>query len=512
MALDHGRSPTEREVLRALWASPGEHLVRSEIHRRMPRAHRPTLGRVGQILAALYKNGLLDRKYLRAQGARKAGFYALSKSGRELCQQLGFEHEERLLFPVTQRMLRTWLTRENLRQKTPGKIIAVYGFSEGLGRSTLVAHVARGLAKRLGDGEQLLVVDLDFETPRLDDFFPPRKPGQCRGLGGLLLDYERKAPRKRALWLRGALSKPEYALHPLRDVPGLAYLPSGLGTSQRDLSPSERAEALALLRAEAGMAAPTQGRSDPNLKSLGFLSELRAALIEKFERTVLDSQFGHSLGAWIATQALASELVLCAQEEDDSPATLAGLRAVLASLLRTHAEAGGIAGVMFLFRLMEPTTLDNLEAWVDRNLVMEATIPLETMSYHVDQIVYNARLMAREHQWENAHFYKHLIEWLDLSSPGESEIFSPELQALSAVLDPEKTQSVRSIAAGTLEHAPLRELARWVDWCARKESLPRETDAEGEQLIRGIVRAHSDRLLRKILAQAHRRPTLQEVE
>ncbi len=497
--MDRGRAPTEREVLRVLWRSPSEHLVRSEIRRRMPRAHRPTLGRIGQILAALHRDGLLDRVIRQSQGSRKAGFFALSDRGRELSRQLGFEREERLLFPVSEEMLRKWLTQERLRPKAPGRIVAVYGFRGRLGRTTLVAHVARGLARNLEDGENLLVVDLDLETAGLDDFFPALEARECRGLGGLLLDFERLEPCKRALWLRGALSKPEYVLHPLEDeVPGLAYLPSGLSPGQGALSPSERAEAMALLRTEAGLAVPATGRSDPHPKLLGFLAELRKAVLERFERAVVDPQSGHSLGAWIATQTLADELVLCAQEDDKSPATLAGVRAVLANFLRQRAENGAMGEVLFLFRLAQPTNLEDLNPWIELHLTMEDTEPDQSLNYRAEQLVNDARLAKNRHRWEYAHFYEHLIARLDPRSnePGTSP---PELQALLAVLDPEKTLSVRSIAAGVLENTPLQDLARWIDGFVLKGSLPAETDTDGEGLIRGILTAKFDRLLWKIL-------------
>ena len=482
-----------------LWASTGKHLVRSEIHKRMLRENRPTLGRVGQILSALHKDKLLVRVVRRSQGSKKAGFFALSERGRELCRVLGFEHEERLLFPATQEKLRTWLTPDRLRPRPPGKIVAVYGYRGRLGRTTLVAHVARGLAENLTDDKQLLVVDLDLERPGLDDFFRPPEHGECRGLGGLLLDFERKAPRKRAFWLRGALASQRYVLHPLPKVPGLAYLPSGLGAGQQGLSPSERAEAVALLNTEAGLATPTSGRSEHNLKTLGFLSELRAALREKFERTVLDPQSGHSLGAWIATQTLADELVLCSQAEDESQATVDGLRAVLANFLHQQDGNSTTGGGMFLFRLTQPTTFEDLNQWIDRNLVMKRPQPEGTLDYQPEQLVYDIRLAENRHRWENKHFYRHLITRLDPGATDRSEISSPELQALLAVLDPNKDQAIRSLALGILENAALPELSRWIDWYVRRGSLPTATDSQGEESIRCLLEVISNRLLSRIL-------------
>lgn len=85
------RSATEREVLRVLLESPREYLRRRDIHERITPEVRPTLGRVGQILADLYHGGLLKRIHGRAQGNPSASFYALSPRGLDVCRALGME-------------------------------------------------------------------------------------------------------------------------------------------------------------------------------------------------------------------------------------------------------------------------------------------------------------------------------------------------------------------------------------------------------------------------------------
>jgi len=501
--VEYGWSTSEREVLRALWSSSGQHLVRSEIHRRMPRACRPTLGRIGQILAALCKDGVLNREYRRSQGSREAGFYTLSERGRELCQELGFEREERLLFQVTDDVLRTCLTRERLARclEAPGRIVAVYGYRRGLGRTTLAAHLARGLAERLGDHEQLLVVDLDLGASGLDAFFPLKKPG-CRGLGGLIVDYRRQAPQKRALWLFGALSAPEYVVRPLKGVPDLVYLPSGLSPGQCLVSSADRAEALAVLHAEAGLA--TSARSgDPDLKALGFMVELRATLLAKFSKTVADPEPGHSLGAWIATQALADHLIVCAQTGDDSPVTLRGLRTVLASFLLKFAGIDSGA-VQFIFRLTELGPGEDLNRWIDVHLAM-ATAATQEVTYWTERLPYEARFAKQGVSWIPA-LYTHLVDRLKSSTSPSRPMISANLtlQLLMDVLDPHKDRNDRFIAAGALKACPLQELAQWVDWYVREKSFHTATDAQGKNLIKDIVQVQSERLLSKILeAQMH---------
>ena len=503
---DFGKPPTEREVLRVLWASRGEHLVRSEIHRRMPQAHRPTLGRIGQILAAFYDAQLLERQDQRSQGSRKAGFYALSERGRELCRNLGFEREERQLFDVTEQALRTWLTQERLarKPKQPGRIVAVYGWSGRLGRTTLVAHVAKGLAESLSVDQPVVAIDLDLAAPGLNDFFAPQGAGLYRGLGGLLVDFERRPPRKRSLWLRGALSSREYMLQPLEDVPNLLYLPSGLSPGADMLMASERAEALTALRAATGLPAP------PDRRELGrsFLSELAAALSERFARIVIDPDYGHNVGAWVATQQLADELILCAHVTDTSPTTLKGLRAVLASFLDERAARGSGGGVTFLFRLTDQTTRKDLNRWIDQHLVLEDTDPENPRSYRAEQLAYDLRLAERCCRWENTHFYKHVIARLDPRGGRTTEPERPELQALSVVLNPKKHIDNRSIAAGVLENAPLPELARWVDWYVKEGAIPKATDRKGEELVKNIVSFQAERLLSKILGPQVKPPDL----
>ncbi len=136
---------------------------------------------------------------------------------------------------------------------------------------------------------RFLVVDLDFGAPGLDPFFNPDWLASCRGLRGLVVEFERRPRRKRPLWLRGALIFPnwlgscrglrgpgveferrprrkrppwlrgalifpEYVQRPLEEVPYLVFLPSCLSPDQAALSETERAEALTLLRAEIGFA------------------------------------------------------------------------------------------------------------------------------------------------------------------------------------------------------------------------------------------------------------------
>ena len=502
-----GRSRTEQEVLRVLWASPDEPLVRSQVYKRLPHIGRPTQGRIGQILAALYKEDLLVREDRRAQGARKAGFYALSELGRDLCRRLGFEREERLLFPVTEESLKTHLTRERLAQaaSSTGRLVAVYGWRGRLGRTTLVAHVSKGLAEKNEGRQPLLVLDLDLEEPGLNDFFPGHE--QCRGFGGLLVDLERRPPEKRALWLHGAVTSREYVLQPLPGTPNLFYMPSGISPGSGSLLPSERVEAMSILRAATGLSANPEARD----RGRSSLREMRLALSERFTRTLIDSQSGRTVGSWIVTQMLSDELVICLQVTDTSRLTIDGLRAVLANFIAGHDRQRSQSRILFLFRLTEHTTEADLNRWIDRNLVADSTSPTSPGSYSAVQLPYDLRLATRHH-WENQHFYKHVIDLvasgrdpaIEDASPELRALMAiqhapPEMQALQAVLDPDEDEDNRSIAAGILKNAPLHELARWADWYKQEDILPQKTDTKGRALVEAIVGFQAERLLASIL-------------
>ena len=91
---DRVRSATDRAVLRVLREHDGEYLRRGEVWEEMDSATRPTAARVGQILVALHEQRLVLRMFDRAQGGEEVSFFALSATGRELCERLGVGPEE----------------------------------------------------------------------------------------------------------------------------------------------------------------------------------------------------------------------------------------------------------------------------------------------------------------------------------------------------------------------------------------------------------------------------------
>ena len=467
-------SDAELEVLRTLWAHPGCHLVRSKIHRLMIQERRPTLGRVGQILSSFDEAGLVEKTIGKAQGSKNASFYRLSEKGRRRAKELGLAQREMLHFPVTEKQLAENLSLENLsRTRAPGRILTVYGFRGGLGRTTTTAFIARGLAERLVDTSgRLLAIDLNLTAPSLDRFLQSETPTSSRGFAGLLIDYHLRPKAKRALWLRAALQDERYTARTFRDQP-LYFLPSGF-SERDDLTVSERAEAMTLLNQalEAHQGRPTEPGED-------FLSELREALLDTFTKTVIDCESGRSLGGWIATQVLAEELLICTQFEDPSPPTRDGNRAVLANFLegqRRAVDRGRFAVLLRTDRSLGPT---EIVEWASQNLVHgSAEIPdPEAAANHcaVLPIESDPRLQTLKPLREagarpdphsfwtprSAHF-EHVICWLR-GKPAEFERpTAGELLGLQAFLRPEMSVCGREILWNQIDRWEFPEFVRWV--------------------------------------------------
>jgi hypothetical protein len=89
------RSETERAILEVLADNLETFLRRGEIYDRLKPAVRPTAPRVGQILAELHEENVVQTIHGRAQGNPNAAFYALSRRGVELCRNLELTREQR---------------------------------------------------------------------------------------------------------------------------------------------------------------------------------------------------------------------------------------------------------------------------------------------------------------------------------------------------------------------------------------------------------------------------------
>ncbi|MCP4545531.1 MAG: CpsD/CapB family tyrosine-protein kinase [bacterium] len=394
---DRGRSLSEREVLRVLWNNLDTNLVRGQIHKRLNPIHRLTPGRIGQILAALHGDGLLVRVLGRAQGSRSAGYYRLSDLGRELCRCLGFDREDLTLFPATEELLARYLTAEHLASQSdePGRIIAFHSPRRGLGQSTMAASAACLLANHLKDRQcRALVVDFDLDEPGLDTFFAPQGLGDCRGLRGLVIDFHKLPERRRRTWLREALTNPRYVFPAVPEIPNLSYFPSGFAPDPT-VPVNERSEARARLWDEATLLADQQvaARGTPTPAGGSFLRELRNALFGTFDKILLDTQAGLSLGAWAATHMPADDLIICLRFNDER---VEGLRAVLANFFRQQEDRGHIPPrVAFAFAPSKsPIAEEHLQVWIDQNLLKIAEVErIADRRYRTLALRFNYRLV-----------------------------------------------------------------------------------------------------------------------
>lgn len=416
---------SEHQILRVLWANQSEHLVRSEVHKRL-NPGRPGLGRVGQILVELQAAGLLDRRMRRAQGSKRAAAYALSPKGIDLCRRLGLDKDERDLFSITDETINEILTADCLSQtsETPGRIVAFHAQRGGVGRSTMVAHTARLLAERHGgSGWQLLVLDLDLDAPGLDDYLAPQGLRDCRGLRGLVVDFYHLRPQKRSQWLLDVLLQPGPYVLPFPGVPGLFYLPSGfagLPTDREVPFYQERAEALARLWEEVSLESDWRKASADSQRSAAgsFLTELRQALRETYDKTLLDCQTGTSLGAWAAIQMLSDEIVLCPRLTETATEES---RAILASFIKKKRKTGQVdGGVAFVFapsRLR--TKRADLNNWIEKHLLKSEKQDVPRVTYRAVALQHNRRLETKPTTWRGSDCYDPVT--IVLERPGEIE-------------------------------------------------------------------------------------------
>jgi len=358
------RSGTEREVLRVLLAEQqraesenAEMLLlrQGQVSRRMSATRKLTPTRVGQVLRDLHRQGFLLRRLHPDRGGKEVAFYGLAPSGADLCQRLGLtapepssgfdfstELQEQMLDPR-----RVAITAGTTLPRS--RVVAFCSFSGGLGRTTAVAHTAWEMAAGIAAGRRLLVVDLDFDAPALDDFFASTQFGACRGLRGLVVDFYRQPKRRRRDWLQQALEDDAYVLQPFpQQRPALWYLPTGFGEASEECRYARE-----LLAREVTVT---------DSSSLGHcFAEL---LPVAFEHTLIDCAAGLGDSAWLASMRLADHLLLYARAGD---AGMRGLRPLLANFLARQADHGRERpSVNFVSGVVRPTDVRPAESWAGK--------------------------------------------------------------------------------------------------------------------------------------------------
>ncbi|MCP4549179.1 MAG: hypothetical protein GY835_22225 [bacterium] len=510
---ERGKSATEREMLRVLWNNRDRHLLRGEIHKLIPALLRPTPGRISQILRNLRDAGLLTCTYRRAQGSARAACYALSEKGRKLCRDRGMDREVQVLFPRSEKILNDYLTAERIAagNTAPGRIVAFHAHRGGVGQSTTVAHCARLLASQPNRGERdVLVVDFDLDASALDDHFAPERFGGCRGLCGLIADYHQVRAAGRPAWLREALthSDSDYVLQPFPETPNLFYLPSGFAADLSAAVGGQRAEAMARLWDEAALSSATAGgnRESPDATRGSFLDELRKAVLDLFDKTLIDSQPGTSIGAWAATQVLADELILCLRL---TATNTEALRAVLANYLRRQEDRDRPGRVGFAFaHLKSRVQKQRLSAWIEEHVLSGTGSATGSVGTRTVALKYEPRLIrGATEDLPLAKVFRPLISLLERSADHEEpEEIEDEVIPLAIRLLAEEvsmrmkeeesaeiTGILRGMLVSSLGH---RRLASLLKSSSLREILDDEliaqVDRTEEVMSEANVTAHSD--------------------
>lgn len=207
-------------------------------------------------------------------------------------------------------------------------IVSFYSFKGGVGRTLALAHAAWLLAAGSPE-QQILAIDLDLEAPGLDSYFEFPGWKECKGLAGLIQNYQQQPEIERREWLRRMLSDEShgYVVRPQgeNERTNLWYLPSGLG---RGRSVSYR-RVTGWLRKEIELQDRSQGW--PAAANRGFLGDFRAVLAEGFAYALIDSRTGLADEAFASTVLLAHALVVCFRLSDIH---LQGIRSAVANFAK----------------------------------------------------------------------------------------------------------------------------------------------------------------------------------
>lgn len=318
------RSVHARNILKVLLANKEEYLRRAEILEAMekivPPPH-PEPSRVSQILAELYNERLLMRIQGSAQGNAQTSFFTLSRQGLEVCQRLGLAEPPRLFEPDStkwQHLLNPSRLGAGSNEKEREERIAVfYRPRPGLGCSLALAQCSRLLAAQVRSlsPSRVLVMDLEGEESSLQDHFGAQSRN-CRGLAGMLEDYQEQTKEKRKDWLAQAIFSDKYTCKPRSEpeLDNLIYLPPFQRKSGSDLF-HLYSELIRDIRREVE-SQPRQLSGAPKFPETGFFGDLRTALREQCAKTLVQAPSGLGPGAYLATVLLAEELILFLHPSD----------------------------------------------------------------------------------------------------------------------------------------------------------------------------------------------------
>ncbi len=480
-----------------LWAHQDQGLVRSQIYHRMalPPKERPTTHRIGQILKMFHIHDYLDREIDRFQGTKRAAFYRLNPKGKQACRErYRFDNQDQALFHVTDGVRRKYLTAENFDgspEAQPQRVIGFYSYSPGLDQAVMVAHTASALARQAKEKE-ILVIDLDFETPELDRFFATSTGESNRCFRRLLTDYLRQPDWRKEQWLQEAVNESSYTFlaRPER-FSNLHFLRSGMKESLEDPTVAvERGSVLDHLKAELKAATGDDSQSGEAC----FLQQFRSALLDRYDLVLVCSQSGRSVGA-LAMIQLVDQLVLNAHATESQP-TLGGLRAVAAWFLRAKRAARQIhPGIIMALHLSEYSSgaFDGIGWLRDKILCPVGEGPLPEKSPWI--LRYN-RLLDTPTNWRATKvfvpFAKRLLDPQDQQDP-----MHPVVKAVDTLLNPNAQMDYRTMMAASLENADFGTFSQSVNAWLGDEEFEQRTDEAGLEMLKEVF----DQQQRKIFAK-----------
>jgi len=381
------RSETECEVLRVLSESDERYLRRGEIYESM--SPQPTRGRVSQILADLYGEGVVKRVQAPAQGSRETSFFALTERGRDLVREFGIGKQP-AHFERSGHRWRSFLEPEAVAlQDEPsriGSISAFYSHCRGVGRSLALVHSALRLAKE-ADNCSILVIDFTRSASGLSEYFGSSTVPCCRGLWGLWEDYLQQPERERRSWLSAALQDSLYVLQPSSKRENLYFLPSGELPIAGDID-SRLLREIALQ--------PRGADGAPLTATRGFLGDLRKALGENFSKVLIDTATELDPAAYAGTVLLSDKLVLFLRVDDRN---LSVPRTVLGNFLWSKSSLGACVPATFVFSMLPMIPLDlhrRVDALLDHDQRREREHVYQIVPLYYEPDVALGSLLVRE--------------------------------------------------------------------------------------------------------------------
>ena len=492
------RTDSEREVLRVLWAHKGKGLVRSQIYHRMalPPKERPTTHRIGQILKMLLVHGYLESEHDRFQGRTKAAFYRLNRKGKQACRvHYKFEKKDQALFHLTDEMRQKYLTAENFdgsEEAQTQRIIGFYAYSTGLDQAVIVAHTANALAQHSKE-KQILVVDLNFENPELDHFFPAPPDRSNRCFRRLFAEFQRQPDWRKDKWLEEAIEEGSYTYRARPErLSNLHFLRSGMQETLRELTDvSERTSVLERLQTELGV----EGFDSRLSEEFHFLHNFRLALLKKYDLILICAQSARSLSA-LATTQIVDQLVMSARPTE-SPQALGGLQAVAAWFLRSQRlTRQANPGILMILHLSEYSSgrFKGTKWLRDKILHPNGAGPLPEK---LPWVLRHNRLLENPTDWRATEVFRPLAKRL-LDPTYQQNPLHPAVKAVDTLLDPKARMDYRIMMAASLEDVDFGTFSQALNAWLGDEDLEHSTDDVGLKMLREAIEDHQRKIVTKL--------------